>query len=147
MCKDCSPLCPGLHTSRGVRGIFFRGDKVIFPDFLFPSVKCFFPVEKSILVDPKQISVVLKSEKHKKKKKKKKVPSSFCNFPPSIFNFTPSLFLFQFSFFPAPFYFFFSLPLFSQWVNRNFPVRSLGEGTGGHCVPYPLPPVTPLHRS
>ena len=30
--------------SRGVRGIFFRGGKVIFPDF-FPSMKCFFQVE------------------------------------------------------------------------------------------------------
>ena len=35
----------------------------------------------SILVHPKQISVVLKSEKQKKKKKKKKkILSSFCNF-------------------------------------------------------------------
>ena len=51
------------HTSRGVRGIFFRGGKVIFPDF-FPDVKRFFPVENSHFL------VVLKSEKQKKKKKK-----------------------------------------------------------------------------
>ena len=38
----------------------------------FPCMKCFFPVDISILVDPKQISVVSKSEKHKKKKKRKK---------------------------------------------------------------------------
>ena len=37
---------------RGVRGIFFRGDKVIFPDF-FPGEKCFFPVENSHFGRPK----------------------------------------------------------------------------------------------
>ena len=57
---------------RGVRGIFFRG-------------------QIPILVEPKQISVVLKSEKQKKKKKKKSSPH-FVTFPPSIFNFSPSLF-------------------------------------------------------
>ena len=34
------------HDHRGVRGIFVRGGKVIFPDF-FPGVECFFPVENS----------------------------------------------------------------------------------------------------
>ena len=33
-------------SSRAVRLIFFRGGKVIFPDF-FPDVKCFFLVENS----------------------------------------------------------------------------------------------------
>ena len=130
------------------------GAKSFFPDFLFPSVKCFFPVEKSHFGRPKTnfSAVVLKSEKHKKQKTKKrkgkkKVLSSFCNFPPSIFNFTPSLFpFFNFPSFLLHFTFF-SLPLFSWWVNRNFPVRSLGEGAGGHCAPYHLPPVTPLHTS
>ena len=59
------------HTTRGVTGIFFWGGKVIFPDF-FHGVKCLFPVEKiPSLVDPKQISFIFKSEKHKKKEKKK----------------------------------------------------------------------------
>ena len=35
-------------------------------------MKCFFPVENSHLVDPKQISVVFKNEKQKKKTKKQK---------------------------------------------------------------------------
>ena len=35
-----------------------------------PSMKCFFPVEISILVYPKQISMVSKSEKQKRRKKK-----------------------------------------------------------------------------
>ena len=47
-------------------GVFSRRE------MFFPGMKCFFPVEISILVDPKQISVVSKSEKQKKKKKKKK---------------------------------------------------------------------------
>ena len=65
---------------------------------------------KSLLVDPKQISVVLKSEKQKKKKKKGQKVLSFYNFTASIFNFPPSLF--QFSFFSSPFSLF-PLPLFS----------------------------------
>ena len=51
-----------MYPSWGVRGIFFRGGNVIFPDF--------FSWQKiPILVDPKQISV--ESEKQAKKKKKK----------------------------------------------------------------------------
>ena len=46
-----------------IRGIL--GGKVTFSDF-FPRVKWFFPVEISILVDPKQISEVPESEKQTK---------------------------------------------------------------------------------
>ena len=88
-----------LYISPGHRGIFFRGGKVIFPDF-FPSLKSFFPVENSILVDPKQISVVLKSET--KEEEKKKSSPHFVTFPPSIFNFPLSLFDFlSFLHFPS----------------------------------------------
>ena len=83
---------------RGVTGKFFWGGRVIFPDF-FPGVKCFFPVENSILVDPKQILVVLKSDK---------VLSSFCNFPPSLL---------QFSFFSSQF-----APLFPFFFTSFLPV-------------------------
>ena len=96
---NASPLTP---TKQGVTGIFFWGGKVVFPDF-FP-----------ILVDPKQISVVLKTEKQKKKKKKKKkkVISSFFNF---------SSFHFQFSFFSAPFSLFpcLSFPGTSAEISRS----------------------------
>ena len=113
-------------STRGARGIFSRAwDKnghFSFSPLVFPGVKYLFPVEKkiSILIDPKQISVVLKKKrrrggggggpgggggrrrkkkkkkkkkKKRRRKKKKKVLSSFCNFP----------FHFQFSTFPFPF--------------------------------------------
>ena len=112
---------------RGVTGIFFWGGKVIFPDY-FPSVKCFFPVENSHFGRPKP------NIHHFQKWEKKKVLTSFYNF---------SFFHFQFSTFPFTiFLLFFSifspfpLPLFSQYVSKNFPVRSLW----GHFAP----PVTPL---
>ena len=41
-----------------------RGQSHFF--WFFPHVKCFFPVEISILVDPKQISAVPESEKQTK---------------------------------------------------------------------------------
>ena len=40
------------YLIRGVRGIFFRGYKVIFPDF-FPGMKCFFSVENFHFGRPK----------------------------------------------------------------------------------------------
>ena len=78
---------------RGVRGIFFRGGKVIFL-FFFPGVECFSTAENFHFSRPKQILVVLKSEKQKRTKKqkqkqrkrnqtkprKRKGLSSFCNF-------------------------------------------------------------------
>ena len=70
-------------TNRDIRRIFFRRDKVIFPDF-FPGVKCFFPVENSNFVDPNKINIS-GFEKWKAKKKKKKVLFSFSNF--SLFHF------------------------------------------------------------
>ena len=90
-------------------------------------MKCFFLVENPILVDPKQISVVLKSEKEKKKKKKqereKKSSPHFVTFPPSTFNFPPSLF--RFSFFSSPFSIFPSLSLF-QVGQQKFPSEKSG---------------------
>ena len=61
---------------------------------LFPSVKCFFPVEMLILKDPKQISFVSKSERGKINKK------VFCH--PHLLHWGPSLWpncLHNFSFF------------------------------------------------
>ena len=90
---------------RGVRGKFFRGGKIIFPDF-FPGVKCFFPVENFHSGRPKT-----NFSGFEKWKAKKKVFFSFCNF---------SSFHFQFSTFPFPIFllfflhFLFSLPLFSR---------------------------------
>ena len=58
---------------------------------------------------------------------------------PYIFSFPPSLS--QFSFFSPPFPLF-SLPLFSWYVSKNFPVKNVRR----HSAPCkPLPPVTPLN--
>ena len=111
--RNTWPYCiyipfPPLHTQGRKRNIFQRGKK------FFPAWNAFSWQKIPILIDPKQISVVLKSEKNKKKKKKKKKKRSsphFLIFPPSIFNFPQSLF--QFSFFSSPFSLF-SLPLFSR---------------------------------
>ena len=54
----------------GVTGIFFRGGKVIFPDF-FPSMKCFFLVENFHFGRPKTNFSGFEKWKAKKKKKKK----------------------------------------------------------------------------
>ena len=140
-----------LPASRGVTGIFFWGGKVIFPAF-FPGVKWFFPVEIPILVDPKQIPVVLKSEKQKKNKtkqnkqqtKKKQGPHLFfITFPTSISNFPPSLL--QFSFFSSQF-----SPLFPFFLASFFPIRPQKfpgqKSLGAFCPLLPLP-VTPLPAS
>ena len=63
----------GWRAHRGIRGIFFRGDKVIFPDF-FPGVKCCFPVENSYFARLKTNFSGFEKWKAKKKKKKKKGP-------------------------------------------------------------------------
>ena len=129
-------LIPGI---RGITRIFFRGGKVIFPDF-FPGVKCFFPVENSHFATPKKISVILKSEKQKKKKKEKKSSPYFATFPPSIFNFPPSFFSFFFDFpsFLLHFLFFLAslFPVGQQKISR-------WEVSGGTLPPLP-PAVTPL---
>ena len=119
----------------GVRGVFFRGGKVIFPDF-FPSVKCFFLVGISHFGTPKtNFSGFEKWKKKKKKKKKgkKKGPLlifHFVTFPTSVFNFPPSLSRFSFS---SPFSLFL-LPSFSRWVSRDFLVISVR----GHSAPWLL---------
>ena len=60
-----------LSIARGVTGIFFWGDKVIFPD-LFPGVKCFFPVENSHFGKSKTNFSGFEKWKSKKKKTKTK---------------------------------------------------------------------------
>ena len=110
--------------------------KVIFPDF-FSRREMLFSREKiPILVDPKLISVVFKSEKQKKQTNKQKqnktkksthlilerFPASISNFPPFLINFHP-------------------FSLFSRYVSKNFPVRSLGSSRGAI---FPPPPITPL---
>ena len=82
--------CDNLQylSDRGIRGKFLRGGKVIFPDF-FLAWNAFSQQKISILVDPKQISVVLKSEKQKKKKKKGPLLILQLFLLPFIFNFPP----------------------------------------------------------
>ena len=99
------------------------------------------------MVDPKQISVVFKSEEQNKKKGKKWSSPLYITFPTSISNIPPSLLQFSIFFFQFSCYFFhfsplfiFFLPFFSQSVSENFPVRSLGGG-GGHSAQLPPPPT------
>ena len=110
-------------TPRGITGIFFRGGKVIFPDF-FPDVKCFFPVENSNFGTPKtNFRRRQKWKAKKKKKKKKRVLTSFYSF---------SYFQFKFSTFPfTNFLLYFSIftlfPFFSPIRQQKFPgQKSLG---------------------
>ena len=119
------PLLDTSSSHRLVTGIFFWGGKVIFPDF-FPGMKCFFLVENSHFGRPKTNCCHFQKWKAKKKKKKRSSPlfsffSAYNNFPSFLLNFHP--------------FSLFSLPLFSQYISKNFPVRSL-RGT--------LPP--PLHH-
>ena len=103
------------------RHVFLRGT-VIFPDFFSRREHGFFPVENSHF--------------GRLKTNFRRFYNTFYNF--SYFRFQFSTFHLQFSFFSSQFspLFLFSLPLFSRYVNKNFPVRSLW----GAC---PLP-VTPL---
>ena len=146
-CACARLLITVLFTPRSQgrnRHILFWGGKVIFPGF-FPGVKCFFPVENSHFGKPKtNFRRFQKWKAKKKKKKKKKGPLSFCN----VFHLPFSIFNLPFYNFPSfllnfhPFSLF-SLPLFSRYVSKNFPVRSLWGGT----LPPPPPPppsVTPL---
>ena len=116
-------------AARGVRGIFFSRGKVAFPDFS-KSKMLFFPVELSISVDPKQVSVVSKSERSS---------AHFRTFSPSnLLHFSPSLPIFllflSILLFPSPF--------FSRLVSKNFLVKNVWRASGG--IVHPLPPVTPL---
>ena len=86
--------CPQGHKRK-----IFWGGKVIFLIF-FPAWNAFSQYRISILVDPKQISVILKV---------KKGLSSFCNFSSFHFKFLP----FAFSIFLLFFHYFcFSFPIF-----------------------------------
>ena len=116
--------------------MFLRGQSH-FSLFFFPSVKCFFPVENSHFGTSKRNFWRFqkwKAKKKKKKKKKKRFSPLFITFPTLISNFQSSLS--QFSFFSSqfsPLFLFFSLPLFSRYVSKNF--RS--EVSGGHSAPCP----------
>ena len=114
------------------RNIFQRGQSH-FARF-FPGVKYAFSQWKfSILVHPKQTSLISKSEKQKEKKE---VLCSFSHFFPSIFHFPPStlaIFLLFFSLFP---FFFASI----------FPIglqKKISEKCQGGIL---LPPPPPLHH-
>ena len=63
-------------TPRGVRGICFRGGKVIFPD-CFLGVKCFLPVQISHFGRPKTNFSGFEKWKAKRKKKWSSHPSFF----------------------------------------------------------------------
>ena len=116
------------------RHIFLRGQSHF--SWYFSQREMFFPVENSHFGKPKTNFCRFQKWKAKKKKKKKKGPHHF------LYNF--SYFHFQFSTFP--FYNFpsfllnfhsfyhFSLSLFSRYVIKNFPVRSLW---GALCPPAP----------
>ena len=119
-----------INLFRGVTGIFVRGQSHF--SWFFSRREMFF-LENPILVDPKQISLVLKSEK-KKKKKKKKGPQLFLQ-----------LFLLPFTIFHFPFFDFpFFLLHFPYFACLSFPDTS-AEVSGGHSAPCPPPPpVTPL---
>ena len=114
-------------TPRGITGIFFRGGKVILPD-CFPDVKCFFPVENSNFGTPKTNFRRRQKWKAKKKKKKKKGSSplfiAFPTLPVQIFHF-------PFHQFPSLLLNFYPFSFFTQYVSKNFPVRSLW----GHPAP------------
>ena len=86
---------------------------------LFPGRK--FP----ILVDPKQISVIFKSDKQKKKKKK--VFTSFLYFPIFHLPFYNIFLLFNFTPFPI------SLPLFFLIHQQKFPSQKSLGGTLPPC--------------
>ena len=124
----------------GVRGIFFSGGKVTFPEFFSWREICFFPVKiLSILVNPNKIqnSVVSKSDKQKKKKRKEKILAHFRTFPPLIFQFSTSS-LSNFPSFPLHFPFL-PCPSFPSGSAKVSPVKNV---RGVLCNP--PKPVTPL---
>ena len=105
---------PLVGSSSGVRGIFFRGGKVTFSD-LFPAWNTLSPVKKILFwYTPNKFQWF-----RKVKKKKKGSSAQFHTSSLSIFSFPLSSS--QFFFFSPPFPFF-SLPLFSRYVSRNFPL-------------------------
>ena len=135
------------HAEQGRnRHFFLRGQSHF--SWFFPGVKCFFPVQNSHFGTPKTNFCLQKWKEKKKKKKKKRSSPLFISFPTSISNFPPSCFTIFLLFFsistPFPFFSIFSLPLFSRYVSKNFPVRSLGEGHSAPCSPACYAgPVTP----
>ena len=95
------------------------------------------------MVDPKQ----KQKQNQKTKNKKKRSSPRFITFPTSISKFPPSLLQFPFTIFLLFFSIFhplslFSLPLFSRYVSKNFPVRSLW----GALCPLPVMPLNPRQK-
>ena len=97
--------------------------------FIFPAWIAFSRYKIPILVDPKQISVVLKSEKQKRKSS-----PLFVTFPPSFFQFFTSPSLFQFSFFP------FLMLHFPYFPSLSFP------NTSAEISHPPNHPLNPLRQ-
>ena len=111
------PVTCTLGT-RGVTGIFFRGGKVIFPDFFsrrdtpFPGGNSHFGRPKSNFCgfvwkektkNPPKTNKTKQNKKQNKTKQNKKILSSFCNFSSLHFQFSTfpfSIFLLFFSIFP-----------------------------------------------
>ena len=115
------------------RHIFLRGQSHF--SWYFSQREMFFPGKKiPIVVDPKQISVVFKSEEQKGKKKKKKKWSS----PLFSYFLLTSYFRFQFSTFPFTiFLLFFSIfTLFPFFPDMSAKI-SRSEVSGGHSAPCP----------
>ena len=121
-------------TFQGRNGKNFLRGQSHFPDF-FPGVNFFSRQKFFILVDPKQISVVLKSGNLKKKYKKKEVRLlSFWNFPLPFWNFPLP---FSISYLPLTifllfFFHFTPLPLFSLVRQQKFPGQ---KSLRGHSAP------------
>ena len=122
-----------LHgPARGVRGIFFWGGKVIFPDF-FPGLKCFIPEGNSHFGRPKTNFSCFEKWKEKKEKKKRS-PPHFVTFLLPLFQFSTfpfSIFLLFCSIFPCLYF-----------SGRSAEIsRSEVSGGGGHSAPPPPPPA------
>ena len=115
VCLSSTTPCIGnhlfyfYHACSGVRGIFFRGGRQSYFSRFFWNASSHRNFQIPILVGPKQISVVSKSEKAKKQKKKKN--TIFLLFF-SIFTFSPSL-------------------AFPGRSAKDFLVKSIGGGGGG----------------
>ena len=149
LCKTCAVLCTSaplvcvligsimVQDQGRNRHIFLRGQSHF--SWFFSRREMLFPGRKfPILVDPKQISVVFKSEKQKKRSS-----PIFITFPTCISNFPPSLL--QFTFFSSKF-----STLFPFFLDSFFPIRqekfSGQKSLGGTLPPCP-PPVTPLFKT
>ena len=104
------------------RHIFLKGQSNF--SWFFSRLKMFFPVENSHFGRSK--TNFRHFQKWKAKKKKKKSSPLFWKFSYFHFQFYTFPFTIFLLFFPSFTHFpFFSLPLFSWYVSKNFPIRSL----------------------